>query len=139
MKLMSTTLCVFSLLAAPAWAADPEFGDDSGEWAVDGECDDARFTGPGMTTTPLLFEDVQRDATDCATAFHEGRLTLLGVDAKGNIDFGDDSGEWANDGECDDMRFVGEAMTSTPLLQADIMADASDCRAGYEAEALFLR
>jgi hypothetical protein len=37
------------------------------------------------------------------------------------------------------MRFVGEAMTSTPLNFEDIMADASDCRMGFEVEALFLR
>ncbi len=51
--------------------------------------------------------DVLRDATDCSTAFLAGNLSLLGVDAKGNIDFGDDDGEWSKDGECDDMRFAG--------------------------------
>ena len=34
----------------PAWAQGPEitYGDDTAEWANDGECDDARFTGAGM-------------------------------------------------------------------------------------------
>ena len=114
------------------------FGNDNGEWSNDGECDDPRFEGPGMTQTPLLQDDVLRDATDCSTAFLEGRLSLVGVDAKGNIDFGNDNGDWANDGECDDMRFAGPAMTTTPLLSDDIMRDASDCRAGYEAGLLTL-
>jgi hypothetical protein len=42
----------------------------------DGECDDKRFTGPGLTSTPLLDSDVQHDATDCRTAFAQGRLSL---------------------------------------------------------------
>ncbi len=114
------------------------FGDDSSEWANDGECDDGRFTGPGLTSTPLLQEDVLADATDCSTAYNAGRLQLLGVAADGTIDFGSDSGEWSNDGECDDMRFAGPGMTQTPLLQADIMTDATDCRQAYSAGRLKL-
>lgn len=59
------------------------FGHDSGEWANDFECDDPRFKGPGMTTTPLLAEDTKRDATDCAAAYRAGQLTLRpGVSGK---------------------------------------------------------
>jgi hypothetical protein len=29
-----------------------------------------------MTNTPLLDQDIQHDATDCRTAFQQGRLTL---------------------------------------------------------------
>ncbi len=114
------------------------FGNDTGQWANDGECDDPRFEGSGMTTTPLLSDDVLRDATDCSTAFTAGRLSLVGVDAKGRINFGDDNGEWSNDGECDDMRFAGPGMTLTPLLSDDIMHDASDCRTAFEAGRLTL-
>ena len=91
-----------------------------------------------MTLTPLLSDDVMRDATDCRTAFQRGQLTLRGVDAAGRIDFGDDTGEWANDGECDDMRFEGPGMTLTPLLFEDIMHDASDCRNAFKAGRLQL-
>ena len=54
-----------------------DFGNDSSMWANDGECDDPRFKGPGMTTTPLLEEDTRADATDCRTAYERGDLTLI--------------------------------------------------------------
>ena len=38
--------------------------------------DDKRFTGAGMTTTPLLDSDIQHDATDCRAAYNQGRLQL---------------------------------------------------------------
>ena len=70
----------FALLAVvapvPALADTPNFGDDAGRFAKDGECDDMRFDGPGMTTTPLLDSDIQHDATDCRAAYNAGRLTL---------------------------------------------------------------
>jgi hypothetical protein len=59
--------------------------------------------------------------------------------AAANINFGDDNGEWANDNECDDKRFIGEGMTATPLLDEDIGHDATDCRVAYEAGRLQLR
>jgi len=123
------------------------FGDDSSMWSNDDECDDPRFEGPGMTLTPLLDSDIARDATDCRTAFEAGRLTLRpGADpmmsgasgggasqSSDGIDFGNDSSMWANDGECDDMRFSGPGMTTTLLIESDIGADATDCRTAYEA------
>ncbi len=133
--LVSVVAC---LAASTANAQSINFGDDSSEWANDGECDDGRFTGPGLTSTPLLEEDVLADATDCRTAFQAGQLRLAGVSDDGTIDFGNDSGEWSNDGECDDMRFAGPGMTTTPLLQSDIMRDASDCRDAFSAGRLTL-
>lgn len=142
-------------LSAPVLHAQQtiDFGDDSGDWANDGECDDKRFEGAGMTTTPLLDEDIGRDATDCRTAFEAGKLTLradapaipsraapaVQTTSAGGIDFGDDSSQWANDDECDDKRFVGPGMTSTPLLDSDIGKDATDCRKAFEAGRLTLR
>ena len=135
---------------AAAGNAAIDFGDDSSQWANDNECDDPRFVGPGMTTTPLLDEDIGHDATDCRTAFEAGNLQLR--DAAGNaapqavaaapaggaVDFGDDSSRWANDNECDDKRFAGPGMTATPLLDEDIGHDATDCRTAYEAGRLRL-
>ena len=46
-KNLFAALGVFALMAGPAWAQDPSFGDDSSEWANDGECDDPRFDGAG--------------------------------------------------------------------------------------------
>ncbi|MGB3624739.1 MAG: hypothetical protein WA989_02860 [Henriciella sp.] len=55
----------------------------------------------------------------------------------GDIDFGDDSGLWANDGECDDPRFEGVGATDVKD-DADLMADASDCRAAFLAGSVIL-
>ncbi len=119
-----------------------DFGDNSSQWANDGECDDKRFSGAGMTSTILLDSDVGHDANDCREAYEQGRLEYLGQKSNskpfkqarhhGNIDFGDDGSRWANDGECDDKRFSGDGMTSTTLLDSDIGHDATDCRTAYE-------
>lgn len=134
-KLVVWTAAAFLAMASLSAHAAPavSFGDDNGDYANDGECDDGRFEGKGMTSTPLLSEDVLHDASDCKAAYEAGTISLRGVADDGTVDFGDDSGEWANDGECDDMRFVGPGMTTTALIDDDIMRDASDCRTAYEA------
>jgi hypothetical protein len=119
----------------PTVAAETEidFGDDTSEWANDGECDDPRFAGTGMASE-LEDADIGKDATDCRTAFEAGTISLVGdgdPTMVGDIDFGDDSSEWANDQECDDPRFVGSGMASEPT-DDDLMHDASDCRQAYE-------
>lgn len=50
-----------------------EFGDDSGQWAKDGECDDPRFEGEGSANT-LVVTDQYHDATDCQSLLGEGRV-----------------------------------------------------------------
>lgn len=111
-----------------------DFGDDAGDYAKDGECDDLRFSGPGMTDTPLLADDVAHDATDCQAAFYRGELSFNPMySTTEGINWGDDDGDYANDGECDDMRFKGEGMTDTPLLAEDIGHDASDCSRAFQA------
>jgi len=134
---------------APGTAA-PDFGDDSSQFSKDGECDDKRFEGPGMTNTPLLDQDVGHDASDCRSAFEQNRLTVRSntptaqVAGKSSaevshIQWGDDNGNFANDGECDDKRFAGAGMTSTPLLDQDVQHDATDCRTAFEQGRLQLR
>jgi hypothetical protein len=137
--------------ASPAAAAQPiNFGDDSGDYSKDGECDDKRFSGPGMTNTPLLEADVGHDATDCRTAYEQKRLTLASTasplaarsdaaEAIDRIQWGDDSSKFSRDGECDDKRFEGAGLTSTPLLDSDIKHDATDCRAAFALGRLKLR
>ena len=108
-----------------------EFGDDTGNWARDGECDDIRFEGVGVAST-LLLEDRGRDAADCRQLHDEGRVRLFGVDLRsGTIDFGDDVSTTAQDGQCDDPRFVGEGMDSF-LFDDDRGHDAADCRRLYD-------
>jgi len=64
--------------------------------------------------------------------------TLLSACGGDKVEFGDDSSQWANDGECDDPRFEGRGMAAT-LLAEDLGKDASDCRALYEAGDIRLR
>ncbi len=114
-----------------------DFGDDSSEWANDGECDDPRFSGPGMADE-AVDADLGKDASDCRTLFMEG-LTYKGsitgsstaTAATPAIDYGDDSSEWANDNECDDPRFTGQAVASSPLSE-NIGKDATDCRTAVD-------
>ena len=135
----------------PASAVTFDFGDDSGKFSRDGECDDKRFTGAGMTSTPLIDSDIRHDATDCRTAFNQGRLSFKGDNTSDSgsggaaptevtrIQWGDNNGKFARDGECDDKRFMGPGMTSTPLIDSDIQHDAADCRTAYEQGRLTLR
>lgn len=127
--------------AGPVAEVDPglamgsgiDFGDDLSEWANDGECDDPRFVGAGMTLTPLLDEDRLHDASDCLGAFQTEEIAL----ADGNplrvlgVDFGDNSSSWAYDGECDDPRFHGAGMVHAVPVDSDLYRDAADCSLLY--------
>ena len=144
------TIVVAVLLLSPL-ATSPvlaiEFGNNSSEWANDGECDDPRFAGPGMADI-LLDEDIGRDANDCRYLLNKGNIYLLSGGGKaspvvpgsgkntGDL-FGNNSSEWANDGECDDPRFAGPGM-ATVLLDEDIGRDANDCRSLYNSGSIFL-
>ncbi len=116
----------------PAPAREIDFGDDSSQWADDGECDDPRFAGAGMAEV-LEDVDLGHDATDCRAAFDAGTITLAEDKAadEGAIDFGDDSGSYPNDQQCDDPRFTGPGMASEPS-DDNIARDATDCRNAFE-------
>ena len=197
------------LIGVPAYAQAPDFGTDTSPWANDGECDDPRFTGPGMAATTVE-SDHMADATDCRSAFEAGMVQLVqgqaaepsaatapapgtkgaqvtapatapiapqaqgatstpapgaaqvtppatppaqGTPAPGTkgaqpaapaqstapvqVNFGDDSSQWPNDGECDDRRFVGQGMAAS-LSWASVGRDASDCRALFETGSIRL-
>ena len=103
-----------------------DFGDDTGQFALDGECDDPRFEGAGMGLPGGNSSHRDHDATDCRVLFDSGRVTVRMVDAS---DFGDDSSPWANDGECDDTRFAGDARyIGIVSNDTHVRRDASDCR-----------
>ena len=155
-KSIQHVIASVALLAAavpiPAFADTPNFGDDSSRFAKDGECDDMRFEGAGMSDTLLIDSDIFHDATDCRAAFNQGRLRYLGGHRNGtpavasstarsssHIQWGNDVGKYAKDGECDDKRFTGAGMTTTPLLDSDIQHDATDCRTAFEQGRLELR
>ena len=162
MRISTYIFAALTLTAAPAFAQTVDFGADTSQWAKDGECDDPRFAGPGMTTTTLLDADIRADATDCKTAFDAGQITLIGGDATpppvppppvppppvpptppdapldpAAINFGDDKGDWPKDGECDDRRFFGSAMASSLGWQF-VGHDATDCRAALQAGSIAL-
>jgi hypothetical protein len=50
----------------------------------------------------------------------------------GDIDFGANDSEYANDGECDDPRFAGGGMASS-LNNSHIGRDAADCASLFQA------
>ena len=139
-RLFTGLAMVMALALPPLAVAQPvDFGTDQSEWAFDGECDDPRFTGPGMTESPLLDADLQRDATDCRTAFQGGQIWLRDAQNPPAMQFGDDTSTWAFDGECDDPRFVGPGMTSSTLLASDAQRDATDCRTAFNRGRIWWR
>ncbi len=144
MQILSAAISVMFLVSGPAFALSVAFGDDASQWSNDGECDDPRFEGVGMTNTPLLDADIKHDATDCRTAFEAGTIAIAGgstdavplpVDPGLVIDgiaFGSDTGRYPNDGECDDRRFFGSGMANG-LGWENVGQDATDCSARYQA------
>ncbi len=115
-----------------ATAGGINFGDDSSQWANDGECDDRRFVGTGMATAVFSLANIGRDATDCQNLHEAGQIQLWDATAAAAatqcdaIDFGDDTSEFANDGECDDIRFEGLGSASG-LSSENTGRDATDC------------
>lgn len=82
-------------------------------------------------------DHIGKDRTDCLSAFESGSIKVasavpvkqdLVVDG---IHFGDDSSDFARDGECDDPRFEGDNMASS-LLEGDARHDATDCLVAYQ-------
>lgn len=72
MKTIPLMLIVASL-GLSACMPEINYGNNSSQWAFDGECDDPRFYGPGMADT-LLEEDMGRDASDCRNAMNAGLI-----------------------------------------------------------------
>lgn len=138
-------ICValLSLCAAPLAAQEPNFGDDSSDYALDGECDDPRFVGWGVATTTEI-ANMGKDASDCAHLFRLGQIRLNRLQSDSSIaecreiNFGDNSSEWANDGECDDPRFAGRSAAEI-MSFGDIGRDAKDCRAACEKGQIWMR
>ncbi len=110
---------------------DEVYGDNTGEYPRDGECDDRRFVGSAMADS-LGWESTGRDAADCRAAAEDGMITLWDQQLAAEqtvccaIDFGDDSSEYANDGTCDDKRFEGRGAASL-ITSGYEGRDATDC------------
>lgn len=128
--LLAATLC--ALLPLTGQAADIRLGDDSSEYANDGECDDRRFRGPGVTEE-MDWADATHDASDCQALLNAGKISpwveadALKATQCSAIKFGSNASEYSDDGVCDDPRFEGWA--AAEILSADDKnKDANDCR-----------
>ncbi len=128
---------------APALAQEIDFGDNSSDYARNGVCDDRRFRGPGVAAE-VDWYDAGRDADDCREALASGRAQLWQFDEAvaatrcDRVEFGDDSGGFPDDGECDDPRFEGMAVDG--ILTSDYRGrDATDCRRLCEMGLIGLR
>lgn len=99
------------------------WGDDTGQYANDAACDDARFH-PDGDDWDYKRTHVLHDATDCREQYKRGEIVLY-------VDFGDNSGEYAFDNTCDDNRFTGEGR-SILTTDSHVRKDASDCIAAYQ-------
>ena len=128
--------------AVRATEAGIDFGDDSGDYANDGDCDDIRFEGDRGGGAIDSNSHIMRDATDCRNLFRAGRISYTGraAGAASGIDFGDDSGDYTNDGDCDDTRFEGDRGSAAWEANDDyVRRDATDCRNLFLAGQIWLR
>ncbi|MEO0359314.1 MAG: hypothetical protein AAF386_13710 [Pseudomonadota bacterium] len=145
MTILRTTCValVCASLGTVSAAQSPSFGNDSSDFANDGECDDQRFIGNGMATS-LSLENIGKDASDCSALFLDGQLKLVSESAGraatqcNKINFGDNTSDWINDGECDDARFGGRGMASD-LNWTNVFRDANDCRMACDAGTIWRR
>ncbi len=141
------TDCLRGFLVRHVWPTWKDtgiaFGDDSSEWAFDGECDDPRFTGVDMAGS-VAAANILRDATDCREALEAKDIELFSAALLETLDLpfeftlGDDAGDWAFDGECDDVRFAGDVM-ATNLHMDSFRHDATDCGKAVLAGTAWLR
>ncbi len=112
------------VIGSAAHAQDERnFGDDSGDWAYDGACDDNRFVG----SDPHYFhwsegEFNERDATDCRTLVEAGLINWR--DAQSSEPLADDKDSVRSD--IAEMRAHLES-----LLSAVLRIEAGLEQAGY--------
>ena len=127
-----TFAAALALCPLAATAQDIDFGDNTSEYARDGECDDRRFRGQG-TTLEMSWADTTHDAADCKALFDKQQVQIwvfeesIAATECSAINFGSNASEYSDDGACDDPRFEGFGAAET-LLSDDLEADANDCR-----------
>lgn len=126
-----TTLVVYD--AAGVWHCNDDYSDNSG-------------LNPGV-----LWEDppsgnyniwlgsyTRGDMASATLRISEASPTWSGAGSTvAAIEWGDNTSQWANDGECDDDRFAGPGMADI-LVPSDRFHDAGDCRRLYEAGLIYL-
>ena len=119
-----------TVTAAPLPTGELAYGDDEGDYANDGECDDARFHSDGGNAV-YKRAHVMHDATDCQRAVEASEISLV-------LDFGDNLGEYADDNTCDDVRFEGDGR-SVLTTDSHIGKDSADCIAAFQDGTISLK
>jgi hypothetical protein len=143
MKQLYLAIALAVMVPQFGFAQSVRFGDNSSEWAKDGECDDRRFRGAAMASS-LDADDTGKDRTDCKRGYDMGQLKIwnfkeaLAATQCHKINFGDNKSDWPKDGECDDFRFEGPG-TDGVMMQSDVGHDAFDCRKLCDAGQIALR
>lgn len=79
-----------------------------------------------------------RDASDCRELHAAGTIRSRQAGETAGLNFGDDTGEWFRDGECDDSSFEAPGMSATDS-QDHLRSDASGCRDAFAAVTVRLR
>ena len=119
------------------------FGSDQGP--RDYKCQDPRFaplrsTGERPSATKSAHEGT--DASDCWLAYISEDVGKY--DTMHHVVFGNDWGQWPNDGQCDDPRFrnvpgVRELLMAEFNNTQNVGRDATDCRNAMAVKAIELR
>lgn len=79
-------------------------------------------------------QDSQLSVTELALPWSQSTSNSTGT----GIEWGDNTSNWADDGECDDPRFAGPG-TSSAAAAAHRFHDANDCRTLYQQGQIYLR
>ena len=121
-------------------APTPDFGDENGAYANDGDCDDSA-PGPGMTDTTRSTRDIRHEAPIAALrqprtpALQRHNVTAtLSASASGAFDVNRISGATTTQlSNAANATTSGSRRGQTPnaLLDADIKHDATDCRVAF--------
>ena len=77
-----------------------DFGDDEGKYALNGECDDVRFTGKYSSEIIYITDDIGHDASDCSAAYSSGEAIW-----QGNLAHPATGMEVDDEGEIEDSAF----------------------------------
>jgi hypothetical protein len=125
MKILSMVVGVMlalPLVSRAASAPDIDFGDDASKRAHNGECNDSRFSGPGLARE-LLRADRFHDASDCSALYQRGLLRLTPVVVLPLQSGETQQGHLLGHGNVDYYRYQGSA---DALLMVDLISSAFD-------------
>ncbi|WP_251977443.1 hypothetical protein [Salinicola avicenniae] len=127
--------------------------DAAGNWYCNDDFSTAAGTNPGLqwnnppsgnyniwvgTYEGNSRADAKLYISEANPAWSETEDASATVGSSHGIEWGDNTSDWANDGECDDPRFSGPGVNAHNLAE-DRYHDANDCRALYESGQIYVR